>query len=167
MRAILAIGCLLIGVAGTLLFTQEELKELEVEFTQVASGLSFIREADDRQYSAVIWNAEGWAEFQKKYKLPVKDKLDFADDHIHIVDFSDSICEAFCDGVTYEREKGNGYYYLDLNDTGTKAKRRRIALDQKYSCWVIVKIPRPNGMSHIAIREGVRNGLCHQYGRED
>ncbi len=146
-------------------FASDEKKNLGVEFTQVTSGHFLQRDTDDRLYSAIIWDAEGYRKFLKRYRLPVDGlKLAFLDTHVFVVGFSDNLQEAFCDGVSHKSHPDSNFYYFDFHDTGLKFKRRKPADGMKYSCWVLVRIPRPDTIAHIQVREGIGGGLSEQFG---
>ncbi len=144
---------------------QEQARNLEVEFEQIASGHHFERDSGDRLYSAVIWDAEGYGEFLERYRLPVDGlKLPFDGNRVYVVGFSDDLATAFCDGVSHRSRPDSPYYYLDLNDTGVKFNERMPPEGMKYSSWVLVSIPRPEGIAHVQVREGVVGKLSEQFG---
>lgn len=158
--AILIFICLKSSVVAA-----DEKRNLSIEFTQIISGHSFQRESDDRLNAAVIWEADGYRKFLERYHLPVAGfELTFDKNHVFVVGFSDNLQEAFCDGVSHKSRPAASSYYLDLHATGLKFKRREPPDGMKYSCWVLVRIPRPEAISSIQIREGVVGGLCEQFG---
>lgn len=144
---------------------QEQARNLEVEFEQIASGHHLERDSGDRLYSAVIWDAEGYGKFLERYRLPVDGlKLPFDGNRVYVVGFSDDLATAFCDGVSHRSTPDSPYYYLDLNDTGVKFNERMPPEGMKYSSWVLVSIPRPEGIAHVQVREGVVGKLSEQFG---
>jgi len=138
--------------------------DLEVDFAQIASGHSLQRNQHDPIYSAVIWDAEGYAEFLKSYPIDLKGaKLDFTDEHVFLVGFSNRIPHAFCDGVSRRSHEGSTAFYLDLHDSGLRIKRSAPPKGKTYTSWVLVCIPRPDAISHVQIREGI-TGLTSGFG---
>jgi hypothetical protein len=143
----------------------EQLKRLQVEFAQVMSGHSFLRELDDRTITAIIWNQEGLRAFIEKYPIQIEGLNPVFDGkRVLIVAFSDRLSAAFCDGFSHVTQPESASYYIDLHDSGIEFKRKAPPEGKKYSSWVLVSIARADAISSVSVREPVAGGLSRQFG---
>ena len=140
-------------------------KHLEVGFSRVMSGHSFLRDGGDQTNVAVIWSQEGLREFIEKYPIQIEGLNPVIDGKkIFLVAFSDRLPAVFCDGVSHVTQPEATSYYIDLHDAGIEFKRAAPSQGKKYSAWVLVSIDGPAAISSVQVRESVAGGLSQQFG---
>jgi hypothetical protein len=140
-------------------------KSLKVEYSQLMSGHSFLRDDGDQTNASVIWSQDGLREFLKKYPIQIEGLNPVLDGKkVLLVAFSDQLPGAFCDGVSHVTNHYAGSFYVDLHDSGIKFKRAAAPPGKKYSAWVLISIDRPTAISSVRVREQVVGGLSQQFG---
>lgn len=140
-------------------------KSLDVDFSRVMAGHSFLREEGDHTNAVVIWNHEGLREFIKKYPIPIEGlKPAFDGKKVFLVAFSDHLPAVFCDGISHLTKPEASSFYIDLHDAGIEFKRAEPPKGKKYSAWVLISIDRPAAISSLRVREAVVGGLSQQFG---
>ena len=145
----------------------DHFKKLPVEFRQVASGKSLLRDENDRTNAIVIWNEEGLKALLEKYPERLHDlKPVFDGKHVFIMALSDEITACFCDGVSQAMIPNAVSYYIDLRDSGLRFKRLAPPEGKKYSSWVVVRMERPEGITTVRVREPVAGGLTLHLGEK-
>ena len=133
----------------------------EVAYTSIASGKLLLRENDDRVYSAVIRNLDGWKKFKSQYPIDTELTAGDFNQYLFIVVFSDQYWEIVADG--FKKEGNSSYYLVDIADMGTDIDIDSPPPGKKYSAWIIIRVSRDILPSHVGVRDRIPNGLSKRF----
>jgi len=119
-----------------------------------------IRNKDDRVYSGQIKSRTGVVEFGKIYGIEIDfSKIDF-EEQMLIFGITDNISSRAFQFLQQEKHR---FFTLDYADTGIEYKMRAPGKDKKYSFAQVFVLKKIKGISHIRIKNSVKNGLSRIY----
>jgi len=130
-----------------------------IEIEPVFSKL-ITRKEDDRVYSGQIKSKAGVAEFEKTCAIDIDtSKIDF-DKRMLVFGITDDISTR---AVQFLRQEKIRTYVLDYADTGIEYKLRMPRKGNKHSYLQIFVLDRIDNISHVAVKNLIRNGLSKTY----
>ena len=131
----------------------------EIETEEVFSEL-IVRNRDDREYSGQIKSQEGLKVFSSKYSLGLKlKKVDF-EKQMLIFGVTDNISTR---AFRLLKQKKLRSFCLDYYDSGIVYKLVVLEEGRKYSYVQIFLIDRIEEISHIEVKNLIRDGLSKVY----
>lgn len=130
-----------------------------IKIKEVFSEL-ITRDKDDRVYSGQIKTEAGLAEFEGTYGIKLGDvNLDFKNQML-IFGITDEISTRAFQFLKQEQLR---YFTLDYADTGIKYKLTMLGEGKKHSYIQVFILKRIEAISHIKVKNIVRNGLSKIY----
>ncbi len=126
-----------------------------IEIKEILSTL-IIRDENDRTYSGQIKSKDGLAEFEKIYGVKVEGININFNEQMLIFGVTDEISTR---AFQLLKHKNLQSFTLDYTDTGIKYKLKRPDEGKKYSYLQIFIIKKVGKISHINVKNLLRNGL--------
>ena len=162
-KILLIIGIMILTLALISLSNKDINPEIhwKIKIKEVFSGI-ITRDKDDRVYSGQIKSEAGFADFQKTYGVNLNDlKLDFKKQMLIFGITDDISTRAF---QLLNNIQLNSFT-LDYADTGIMYKLRAAEEGKKHSHIQVFVMKKTNGISHIKVKNLIRNGLSKVYGK--
>lgn len=131
----------------------------EIQINEVHSKL-IVRDTVDRIYSGQIKSEKGLLEFSRKYQLDMKIKsVDFKNQML-IFGITDIITTR---AFRLLKNKKIHAFCLDYYDTGIEYELKRLQKYKKYSYIQVFSVDRIERISHLKVKNLVRNKLSKIY----
>jgi len=132
-----------------------------IEVREIFSGL-ITRNCGDRVYSGQVRSREGLAQFEKSYGIErAVLEIDF-ERQMLIFGITDDISTR---AYQFLRQKSMKTFVLDYFDTGIRYRLPIAEKGTKCSYLQVFILERIDGVTHIGVKNLVRDGLSKVYGR--
>jgi hypothetical protein len=144
-------------VASSGIITDTQKKEIEEVFSELIT-----RNADDRTYSGQIKSEAGLAEFENLYEVKLQNiTVDFKDQML-IFGITDNISTRAVQFLKHEHIQS---FVLEYTDIGIQYKLKAPDKGKKHSYLQVFVLKKIDGVSHIKVKNLIRNGLSKVYGK--